>query len=521
MNSKSDLSRSTQNPENNQHRSSARPARSARVARSVWSLAWIESRSCRATLAVLLLASAMSAAQSTFPATQVGTPSAQQAVVVVAQAAGTVDHATVLTLGQPQLDFTVPGVPASSCTGIALTVGGATPSCSQSVGFKPTAPGVRLGAVELFDVGGNLLGETLIFGTGVGGLAVLVPGNVLPIAGDGNYLDPVVDNIPALNAELDAPTGVAKDGAGNLYIADSGHNLIRMVNAATGQITTIAGTGTSSYTGDHAAATAATLNTPSGIALDGAGNLYIADTGNNAIRRVDAVTRVITTVAGNGSGLPGFAGDGSLATSVTVLLNSPQGIAVDTAGDLYIADTNNQVIRAVSASTGEIETVAGEYFGPFGAGFGGYNGDGVLATKATLNHPYSIAFDAAGNLYIADTDNNRVRLVNAGTQVISTVAGDGTPGATGDTGQAFQAELNAPTGIALDPAGDLYISDTQSYEIRKVNAANTTINTLAASGGEYLLGADNPSNTMVIKGPQGLLVDADGNVIFANTSPTH
>jgi large repetitive protein len=478
---------------------------------------WKQSRIYAAGLAAVLLASAVSAAQSAFPPTAVGAPSAQQTVIVVAQAAGTVDHATVLTLGQPLLDFTVPGVPASSCAGVTLTVGGATPSCSQSVGFKPAAPGVRSGAVVLFDAGGNLLGETLISGTGVGGLAVLAPGNVLPIAGDGNYLDPVVDNIPALDAELNSPAGVAKDGAGNLYIADSSHNRIRVVNAATGQISTIAGTGTANYTGDHAAATAATLNSPSGVALDGAGNLYIADTGNNAIRRVDGVTHVITTVAGNGSGLPGFAGDGSLATSATVLLNSPQGIAVDTAGDLYIADTDNQVIRAVSASTGEIGTVAGDYFGPFGAGFGGFNGDGVLATKATLNHPYAVAFDPSGDLYIADTDNNRIREVNAGTQVISTAAGDGTPGATGDTGQAILAELNAPTGIALDPAGDLYISDTQNYEIRKVNAANTTINTLAASGGEYLTGADDLENTVVIKGPQGLLVDADGSVIFANT----
>ena len=298
---------------------------------------WKQSRIYAAGLAAVLLASAVGAAQSAFPPTAVGAPSAQQAVIVVAQAAGTVDHATVLTLGQPLLDFTVPGVPASSCAGVTLTVGGATPSCSQSVGFKPAAPGVRPGAVVLFDAGGNLLGETLISGTGVGGLAVLVPGNVLPIAGNGNYLDPVVDNIPALNAELNSPTGVAKDGAGNLYIADSSHNRIRMVIAATGQISTIAGTGTANYTGDHAAATAATLNSPSGVALDGAGNLYIADTGNNAIRRVDGVTHVITTVAGNGSGLPGFAGDGSLATSATVLLNNPQGIAVDTAGDLYIA----------------------------------------------------------------------------------------------------------------------------------------------------------------------------------------
>ncbi len=507
MNRKSDLSLLARYPENILHHSSAHGSHS-------------ESRRIRSFavgLAALLLAAAVSAAQSTFPATRVGTPAAQQAVTVTARAAGTVASETIVTLGQTGLDFTLPAAPASSCTGVALTVGGATPSCSQSVAFTPTAPGLRLGAVELFDAGGNLLGEALISGTGTGGLAVLVPGNTLPFAGNGSYLDAVQDGIPALNAELYSPTGVVKDGAGNLYIADSGHNRIRMVSASTGQISTVAGTGTASYTGDNAAATAATLNTPCGIALDGAGNLYIADTGNNVIRRVDAVTHVITTVAGNGSGLLGFGGDGSLATSGTVLLDGPQGIAVDAAGDLYISDTNNQVVREVTASTGDINTIAGEYFGPFGNGVGGYNGDGALATASTLNRPYAVAFDAAGDVFIADTDNNRIREINATTRTISTVAGTGVTGATGDNGLATAAELDAPTGIALDPAGDLYIGDTQNSRIRKVNFASGYINTVAVSGGEYLLDTDSIANTISVKGPQGLLVDANGNVFFAST----
>lgn len=505
MNRKSDLSRNSQYSENNPH-FSARAARSVRR----------RSRSCAAGLS-LLLACAASAAQNTFPATAVGTAAAQQAVTVIAQAAGTVDHETIVTLGQPGLDFALHAVPASTCTGVALTVGGAAPSCSQSVAFTPTAPGRRIGAVELFDVGGDLLGEALLSGTGVGGLAVLVPGNTLPYAGDGSYLDAVQDGIPALTAELYSPTSVAIDGAGNLYIADSGHNRIRMVSAASGQISTVAGTGAASYTGDHAAATAATLNTPSGVALDGAGNLYIADTGNNVIRRVDAVTQIITTVAGNGSGLPGFGGDGSLATSATVLLDGPQGISVDTAGDLYIADTSNQVVREVSASTGDINTVAGEYAGPFGNGVGGYNGDGGLASAATLNRPYALAFDAAGDVLIADAGNNRIREINATTLKISTVAGDGTPGFSGDNAAATSAELDAPTGIAIDPAGDLYIGDSQNNRVRKVNAGSGDIVTLAVSGGEYLLGADSIANTIAVNGPQGLLVDAKGNVFFANT----
>src|SRR3984957_4564482 len=303
MNCKLKHSRLQRRPENNLHCSSSRETDSARTRSGV----------CWPVLVMLMLAAQVSAAQSSFPATVVGTAAAQQAVVVTAQVAGTVDHEAIVTLGQPGLDFTLPAIPASSCTGITLTVGGATPSCSQSVTFTPTTPGVRIGAVELFDAGGDLLGETLVSGSGVGGLAILVPGNTLPFAGNGNHLDPVQDGIPALTAELDSPTSVAIDGAGNVYIADSEHNRIRMVSAATGLISTFAGTGTASYTGDNAAATTATLNAPSGVALDGAGNLYIADTGNNVIRRVDAVTHVITTVVGNGSGLPGFGGDGTVA----------------------------------------------------------------------------------------------------------------------------------------------------------------------------------------------------------------
>ena len=465
-------------------------------------------------LGAIVLAAASSSAQSNFPSTLVGTAATQQAVTVKATLAGRVDHETIVTLGQTNLDFTLPTVPASTCTAAVLALNG---TCSQSVAFTPTAPGLRLGAVELFDAAGDLLGETLIYGIGRGGLAVLVPGNTLPFAGDGSYLDAVQDNIPALDAELNSPTGVAMDGAGNVYIADSGHNRIRMVSAATGEISTVAGTGTASYTGDGAAATAATLNSPSGIAIDGAGNLYIADTGNNAIRKVDAVTHYITTVAGNGSGLPGFGGDTNVATSGSVLLNGPQGVAVDAAGDIFIADTNNQVVREVLAATDEINTIAGEYYGPFGNGVGGYNGDNLAATAATLNLPYAVTVDPAGNVFIADTGNSRIREINATTLDISTVAGDGTAGESGDNGPATAAEINAPAGIALDAAGDLYIGDTQNNRIRKVNAGNGYISTLAVSGEEYLLDTDNITNAVAVKGPQGLMVDAEGNVLFANT----
>ncbi len=463
-----------------------------------------------AAVAAIVVCAAGAHAQSAFAALPVGTTSATQSVTVTDTTPGTVSSVEVFTMGASGADF---AQVTGSATCMSVNLGAPGDTCTQSVSFTPSAPGLRMGAVVLLDGSGNLLGETLISGTGTGGLAVLVPGNTLPFAGNGNYLGPVLDGNPALNSELYSPTAVAKDGAGNLYIADRDHNRIRMVSAATGQISTIAGTGTANYTGDSGLATLATLNTPSGLAIDGAGNIYIADTGNNVIRKIDAISHDISTFAGNVTDhVPGYAGDGTAADSAGVLLNAPQGVTVDAAGDLYIADTNNQVIREVPSSTGDITTVAGHF-----TGVGGYNGDGIQATAATLNQPYAVALDAANDLLIADTANNRIRMVNASTQVISTVAGDGTAGATGDNGAATSAELNAPTGIALDPAGNLYIGDTQNLRIRKVSAQTHTITTLAVSGSEYLVLPDT-LNSIAVNGPQGVFVDSQGNVFFADTS---
>jgi large repetitive protein len=466
-----------------------------------------------AAVAAIVVCAAGAHAQSAFAALPVGTTSATQSVTVTDTTPGTVSSVEVFTMGASGADF---AQVTGSATCMSVNLGAPGDTCTQSVSFTPSAPGLRMGAVVLLGSGG-VLGETLIYGTGTGGLAVLVPGNTLPFAGDGNYIGPVLDGNPALNSELYSPTAVAKDGAGNVYIADRDHNRIRMVSAASGQISTVAGTGTAGYTGDSGLATAATLSTPSGIAIDGAGDIYIADTGNNVIRKIDAISHDITTFAGNVTDhVPGYAGDGTPADSAGVLLNAPQGVTVDYAGDLFIADTNNQVIREVVASTKDISTVAGDYYGPFGNGVGGYNGDGIQATSATLYQPYAVALDATGDLLIADTANNRIRLVNASSHLISTVVGDGTAGATGDNGAATSAELNAPTGIALDPAGNLYIGDTQNYRIRKVSAQSQTITTLAVSGSEYLALPD-ILNSVVLKGPQGVFVDSQGNVYFANT----
>ncbi len=266
------------------------------------------------------------------------------------------------------------------------------------------------------------------------------------------------DGGAATSAQLNYPCAVAVDAAGNLYISDSGNYRIRKVDTS-GTITTVAGAGTYGYSGDEGAATLAKLQGPYGVAVDVAGNLYISDYAVNAIRKVDA-SGIITTVAGTGTG--GYSGDGGSAVSAQ--LNSPRGVAADAAGNLYIADTANNVIRKVDTS-GIITTAAG-------TGTSGYSGDGEAALSARLNNPVSVAVDAAGNLYITDMSNYKIRKVDTA-GIITTVAGAGTPGYSGDGGAATSAQLQGPIGVAVDAAGNLYISDTGSRVIRKVEASGT------------------------------------------------
>jgi sugar lactone lactonase YvrE len=253
---------------------------------------------------------------------------------------------------------------------------------------------------------------------------------------------------------------VAVDAAGNLYIADTGNFRVRKVSAATGVITTVAGNGTEGYSGDGGAATSAEVSLLGGLAVDAAGNLYIADEGNSCIREVMASTGVITTVAGNGT--PGYSGDGGPAVSAA--LSYPSGVAVDGAGNLFIADTGNNRVREVSASNGVITTVAGN-------GIADFSGDGGNATSAALYGPQGVAVDSTGNLFIADTFNSRIRKVSASTEVITTVAGNGTFGYSGDGGPAPLAALYNPQGVAVDAAGNLFIADTQNNRVREVIAA--------------------------------------------------
>jgi uncharacterized protein (TIGR03437 family) len=305
------------------------------------------------------------------------------------------------------------------------------------------------------------------------------------------------DNGSATSAQLNAPTGVAVDSAGNLYIADRQNNRIRKVSS--GVITTVAGNGTPGFSGDNGPATSAQLYYPSAITVDSAGNLYIDDALNQRIRKVS--NGVVTTVAGNGT--PGFSGDNGPATSAQ--LNNPSGVAVDSAGNLYIADQSNNRIRKVS--NGVITTVAGN-------GTLGYGGDGGPATSAQLTNPYGVAVDAAGNLYIADFGSSRIRKVSNG--VITTVAGNGTQDFSGDNGPATSAQLDAPRGVAVDSAGNLYIVDYSNHRIRKVS--NGIITTVAGNGTPGFSGDNGPATSAQLYYPSGIAVDSAGSLYIGDSN---
>ena len=281
------------------------------------------------------------------------------------------------------------------------------------------------------------------------------------------------DTGSATSAALDSPQGLALDTSSNLYIADTHNHRIRKLNLATGTLTTIAGTGTPGFSGDGSSETAAQLNLPTALALDITGNLYLADTGNHRVRKI-SVTGIITTIAGTGT--QGFSGDTGPATAATI--DSPTGLAVDTANNLYLADTHNHRIRRIDSATGIITTIAG-------TGIPGLSGDTDVATAANLALPHGLTIDANGNLYLADTANHRIRRIDAATGIITTIAGDGTQTFSGDGGPAINASLDSPRNTALAPSTLVTLSDTGNQRIRQLAAApspSTTIQTIAGTG---------------------------------------
>ena len=299
------------------------------------------------------------------------------------------------------------------------------------------------------------------------------------------------DGGAATSAQLYYPYGVAVDISGKVYIADYYNDKIRMVNSA-GIITTFAGTGTAGSSGDGGAATSSQLYIPSGVTVDISGNVYIADSGNYKIRMVTS-TGIIKTFAG--TGVHGNAGDGC-------------GVSVDISGNVYIANTSNNKIRMVT-SAGIITTIAG-------TGTTGSNGDGGAATSAQLNYPYGVSVDISGNVYIADTSNHKIRMVTS-TGIITTLAGTGTEGSSGDGGAATSAQLNYPYGVSVDISGNVYITDSYNNKIRLVNNAGI-ITTFAGTGSWGSSGGDGGAATSAkLSNPNGVSVDISGNVYIADT----
>jgi sugar lactone lactonase YvrE len=328
-------------------------------------------------------------------------------------------------------------------------------------------------------------------------------GTVTTVAGGGPGPS-IGDGGPATNAQLNGPARIAFDGAGNLYIADEFNSRIRKVDTS-GTITTFAGNGKLGASGDGGPATDAELDDARGVLADSSGDLLIADGEDNQVRMVAA--GIISTVAGNGHPLFGFAiGDGGPATAAEMTF--PVGMVRDAGGNLFIADDANSRVRRVDTS-GNITTIAG-------TGGSGFSGDQGPAINAELSGPYGLALDSKGNLYLSDVGNNRIRRIDP-SGIITTVAGTGTAGFAGDTGSAVQAELNVPLGIAVDAADNLYIADFSNNRIRKVDG-NGTITTVAGGGSSGLLGDGGPATSAVLAQPSAVAVDLSGNFYIADTT---
>jgi len=387
--------------------------------------------------------------------TQVGQSSSTQTVTFTIAATGVLGSTKVLSLGASSKGAPFKENDGSTCIPTTPSeIYTSSSTCTVRVYFKPVYPGVQYGAVEILDQSNNVLATAYIYATGTGPEAATLPGTPASVTYSGY-------------TAFNGPWSMAFDGSGNLYFGNQEGGQVYEVPSGGGAATLFAGTGTAGYSGDGGPATSAELSAAWDVALDGAGNVYIADFGNNTVRMVSAATGFISTVAGNLTG--GYSGDGGAATSAK--LDGVSGLALDGEGNLYIADLYNNAIRKVTKATGIITTVAGD-------GTQGYSGDGGLATQAHLNGPNSMVVDGAGNLYIADKGNNRIRMVSASTGFISTVAGNGasSDSDSGDGGPATQAVISGPLAVAVDAAGNLTIVDSNAA-IRVVFAATGIIET--------------------------------------------
>jgi uncharacterized protein (TIGR03437 family) len=327
------------------------------------------------------------------------------------------------------------------------------------------------------------------------------PGTIQTVAGNGSQTISG-DGGPALQAGLNVPVDVYVDQAGNLFITDQFNNRIRKV-APNGTISTVAGTGVAGFSGDGGPAIDAEIYTPTGIRGDHSGNLYIADVGNQRIRKVDS-SGIITTFAGNGN--KGYGGDGGLAINAS-FYNAVR-VAIDPSGNVLVADQSDHRIRRIAPS-GFITTIAGN-------GVGAFSGDGGPAINASLNNPTAVAVDGGGVIYISDQFNQRIRKI-ALDGTITTIAGNGNPGFGGDGGPANAAILNYPGGITVDAAGNLYFNDDLNFRTRMI-AANGTISTIAGSGTKGFSGDGGAATAAALNGNFGVALDLLGNMYIADST---
>ena len=486
--------------------------------------------------ALMLAATGTSQAQGftitstpTFASTNVASTSAAGNVVVKTTGTTTITSISVpnSASGSPQFNY----VSISGCT-----IGTAAPNnttCTISVTFSPAYPGVQSAPLVIAYTGGTF--NVGLVGTGLAPQAVLLPGVLSTVVNTAGVAGTVGqgNNGQATAAGLKLPRDIGFDYAGNYYIGDIGNGAgttdtaeIRKVTTATGVISQFAGagSGTTAYssTSTGVAATSVAFNYATGVVFDSAGNAYIPDFFHNVVARVDAVTGDIKVYAGQ-YGVIGSAGDGGLATAAK--LSGPAALAIDpVTGNLFIVDPSNNDVREVDAATGVITTVVGVSGSNAGcATTTAACGDGGLATAAQLNQPNGIAVDASGNIYISDSQDNRIRLVTKSTGKISTIAGTGTAGYSGDGGAATSAKLSSPFQIALDPAGDLYIADTNNNAVRLYIAATQNIVTIAGNGTACTTlpgstcGDGGLSNVSSLNGPTGVGVDPFGNVYIVES----
>ncbi|MFE4710690.1 cadherin-like beta sandwich domain-containing protein, partial [Paenibacillus sp. NPDC056722] len=315
------------------------------------------------------------------------------------------------------------------------------------------------------------------------------------------------DGEAATSSQLNDPRGLTIDSNGDVYIADRSNAVVRKVDKSTGYISTVAGTGTIGYSGDGGMATSAQLNLPMGVAIDSSGDLYITDTGNHTIRKVEQSTGIISTVVGTGD--VGYSGDGEAATLAQ--LNYPEKLAFDSNGNMYIADHYNQRIRKVDKLTGIISTVAG-------TGIADYSGDGEAATSAPLSFPSGVAFDSDDNLYIAENGSNTIRKVDKLTGIMGTVAGTGGTGFTEDGQPATLTTMSNVTDVAVDSSGNIYIADTTNHRTRKVDRLTGIMGTVAGTGEAGYSGDGGAATSAQLYYPNGVAVDRNDNVYIADSS---